>query len=185
MIFSKFLYDTGARLNEAQRLEWTDINEKKNQVTVKASKNGKSRILDVSENLIQLLKSLHKKSDLVFVNYSGNRSASFHNRVVKLARKYNNPRLKKISLHTFRHCKALREYHKTRDVLYVMAVLGHRDINTTYGYVEIYNQIYKPQQQVKYMSRIASTKEERCELINNDWQLVGKDGEDWYFKKPE
>jgi hypothetical protein len=39
----------------------------------------------------------------------------------------------------------------------------------------------KPQQQVKYVSSIASTKEERCELIKNDWQLLEKDGEAWYF----
>jgi len=32
---------------------------------------------------------------------------------------------------------------------------------------------------------VASTKEERCELINDDWMFVEKDREDWYFKKPE
>jgi integrase len=42
MIFVKLLYETGARLNEAQRLEWTDLNPERNQVTVKASKNGDS-----------------------------------------------------------------------------------------------------------------------------------------------
>ena len=60
-----------------------------------------------------------------------------------------------------------------------------RNINTTYRYVRLYNQIYKHQQSVKFITKVASTKEERCELINDDWMFVEKDGEDWYFKKPE
>jgi hypothetical protein len=34
-------------------------------------------------------------------------------------------------------------------------------------------------------SAIADTKEERCNLINDGWDLVEKDVEDWYCKKPE
>ena len=66
-----------------------------------------------------------------------------------------------------------------------MGILGHRNINTTYRYVRLYNQIYKHQQQVKFVTKIASTKEERCNLINDGWDLVEKAGEDWYFRKPE
>jgi integrase len=87
-------------------------------------------------------------------------------------------------MHTFRHCKALREYHKTRDILHVMAILGHRSINTTYRYVRLCTQIYKPKQKIKYVTKIASNKEERIELINDNWELVEKDGEDWYFRQP-
>ena len=105
--------------------------------------------------------------------------------MVTLAKKHDNPRFLKIHLHTFRHCKALREYHKTRDILHVMGILGHRNINTTYRYVRLYNQIYKHQQHVKFVTKVASTKEERCDLINDGWDLVEKDGEDCYFKKPE
>ncbi len=79
----------------------------------------------------------------------------------------------------------MEEYHKTRDILHVMGILGHRNINTTYRYVRLYNQIYKHQQSFKFLTKVASTKEERCDLINDGWDLVEKEGEDWYFKKPE
>ena len=103
----------------------------------------------------------------------------------RLAKIHNNPRFTKIHLHTFRHCKALREYYKTRDILHVMGVLGHRNINTTYRYIRLYNQIYKPQIMDKYVTKIATNKEERIDFINDGWELVEKDGEDWYFRKPE
>ena len=184
VIYSKFLYESGARDNEASRLEWTDLDIERGQTTVKSSKNGESRIVSISDDLMNLLFSLPKTQKTAFVN-SGKRTAAFHNRMQTLAEKHNNPRFLKIHLHTFRHCKALREYHKTRDILHVMGILGHRNINTTYRYVRLYNQIYTHQQKVKFITKIGSTKEERCELIKGGWDLVEKDGDDWYFKKSE
>lgn len=60
----------------------------------------------------------------------------------KLARDNNNQRLKLIHYHTFRHAKALREYDKTRSILHVKKVLGHKSIMTTQRYVELYTEIY-------------------------------------------
>ena len=85
-------------------------------------------------------------------------------------------------LHTFRHCKALREYHKTKDILHVMYVLGHKSLLTTQRYVGLYKQVYNSIQTNRFITKIASTKKERCELINDGWILVSKDGDDWYFK---
>jgi len=79
----------------------------------------------------------------------------------------------------------LREYHKTRDILHVMTILGHRKIDTTYRYVRLYNQIYKPKQANKFITKIASTKEERIALKNDGWTCWEKDGNDWYFSKPK
>ena len=113
------------------------------------------------------------------------RSSAFHNRMIRLAKIHNNPRMANIHHHTFRNCKALQEYHKTRDILHVITVLGHRKIETTYRYVRLYNQIYKPQQPNKFITKIASTKEERIDLMNDSWILIEKDGEEWYFRKPK
>jgi hypothetical protein len=37
---------------------------------------------------------------------------------------------------------------------------------------------FPQKQKVQYVTKIAATKEERIELINNNWELVDKDGED-------
>jgi len=47
-----------------------------------------------------------------------------------MAHKLQNPRLKEITFHTFRHWKATTEYAKTKDLLHVMKLLGHKDIKT-------------------------------------------------------
>jgi integrase len=186
VIYSKFLYETGARANEAQRVEWTDLNTEKSQVTIKASKHGKSRIVEISDELMKLLFSLPKDRETVFrLRPKNSRSSAFHNRMIRQAKIHDNPRMLKIHLHTFRHCKALREYHKTRDILHVMVILGHKKVETTMVYVRLYNQIYKNQQANKFITKIASTKEERIELKNDGWECWEKDGEDWYFSKPK
>ena len=187
-VFSRFLYETGARSNEAQRLEWTDLDPERNNVTIKASKNGSSRTVEITKELMDLLFSLPKteKQKIVFIKKPSNtRSSSFNCRMKRLAKIRNNPRFTRVHFHTFRHCKALREYHKTRDILHVMDILGHRKIDTTYRYVRLYHQIYKPQQPNQFITKIASNKEERIDLMNDGWSLVDKDGEDWYFKKPK
>jgi len=143
MIFSTLIYETGSRVNEAERLEWTDLNQNLNQVTVKASKNGKSRIVLVSKHLMDMFFSLPKKEETVFPKRAkGSRQVSFRLRVKTLAKIHDNPRFLKIHYHTLRHCKALREYHKTHSMQHVKRILGHKSIETTQRYVELYEELY-------------------------------------------
>ena len=84
---------------------------------------------------------------------------------MKLAEIHNNPRLLEINFHTFRYCKALREYHKTKSMQHVKRILGHRSIMTTQRYVELYEEIYsnKP---VEYICEIATNAQETKKLID-------------------
>jgi len=144
VIFSHFIYETGARVNEAERLEWTDLNREQNNVTVKASKNGKARTIPISQHLISMLFSLPKKGKTVFPKRArGNRQIAFRTRLITLSKIHDNPRLKKIHFHTLRHCKALREYHKTLNMQRVKRILGHKSILTTQRYVELYEELYE------------------------------------------
>jgi len=88
-VFVKFLYETGARSNEAQRLEWDDLDKENNLVSIKASKNGNARTLKISKELTDLLVSLPKRENekTVFRKKSKNsRSLAFHNRMLRLAK---------------------------------------------------------------------------------------------------
>jgi integrase len=157
------------------------------KVSIKASKNGRARILTVTQHLIDRLLCLPKAAKTVFPPRAKNtRRVAFHGRMKTLARIHSNPRFLKIHYHTFRHCKALREYHKTRSILHVKKVLGHRNIMTTQRYVELYTEIYGDLQPQDYTCQVASTIEEAKKLIEAGFEFVSQiDGEHLYRKPKE
>ncbi|MDR0373564.1 MAG: tyrosine-type recombinase/integrase [Nitrososphaerota archaeon] len=55
----------------------------------------------------------------------------------KIAQKLKNERILKIHFHTLRHWKATPEYHKTKDIIHVMKLLGHRNIQDTMLYTHV------------------------------------------------
>ena len=184
MVFSTLLYETGARYNEAERLEWTDIDEERCKITVKASKNGNARTVTVSRQLIATLLSLPRLDETVFPPKAwGTRRAGFRKRLKRLARIHSNPRFLKIHYHTFRHCKALREYHKTRSPLHVKRILGHRSLLTTQRYVDRYVEIYGDLQPEDYVCEVASTVAEAKKLVEAGFEYVCKINEEQLFRK--
>jgi len=53
------------------------------------------------------------------------------------------------------------KYHKTKDILHVMEVLGHRNIKNTL----LYTQLVKVKDEDEYICRVAKTVEQAAELI--------------------
>jgi len=134
MAFTSLLYETGCRTNEAERIQWDDIDYARKKIYIKASKNGNSRFISVSDNLLNMLGRLPRtdKQTYLFPKRGRNtRRASFSKRMKRLARLTNNTRYCKIHFHTFRHAFALRTYHRTKDILHVKTLLGHRSLMTT------------------------------------------------------
>ena len=184
LVFSLLIYETGARVNEAERLEWTDLDAERSKVTIKASKNGNARILTVSKRLINLLLSLPKKEKTVFPKRTKKvRQTTFRRRLLKLVRTHSNPRLAKIHYHTFRHCKALREYHKTKSMQHVKRVLGHKSIMTTQRYVDLYEEIYSDLKPDSYICETASTAKAAKKLIEQGFEYVCEIEGEQLFKK--
>ena len=62
-------------------------------------------------------------------------------------------------LHTLRHWRATMEYHKTKDILHVKQLLGHKNINNTL----IYTQLISFESD-EYHVKTAKTLQEACEL---------------------
>jgi integrase len=173
VIFSKFLYETGARINEALRLEWTDLDIERKKATIKSSKHGNSRTITIPKQLLERLFNLPKRNKFVFKQVTANsRTIAFRYRMKKLARIHDNTRFLKIHPHTFRHCKALREYHKTKSMQHVKRVLGHKSIMTTQIYVELYEQIYDNLKPENYTCAVAKTEKERRNLIETGFEWI-------------
>ena len=98
----------------------------------------------------------------------------------RISTKLQNPRLNRISFHTFRHWKATQEYHKTKNILYVMELLGHRDIKTTMFYTHLVD--FHDDQ---YHVAIARTLEEDKNLLAEGWEFVTERDTIKIYRKPK
>jgi len=169
--FLQFLKETGARGGEAANTKWKDVDFERKIVHITPEKGSKARILPISNTLIDMLNRLPKNHDeKIFATFSSLRS-NFHDIRKGVIFKLQNPRLKDIHLHTFRHWKATMEYHKTKDILHVQQILGHRNIECTMIYITLEKALFQNTSE-DYTSRIARTDEELCELVNAGFEYV-------------
>jgi len=88
-----------------------------------------------------------------------------------LARKFANPRLLKVSFTTFRHWRGTIEYHRTKDILYVRKILGHKHIDNTLKYIDMEAMIFKTAND-EFTVKVASSVEEACALLEVGFDYV-------------
>ena len=95
-------------------------------------------------------------------------SRTYQSQRKRAAVKLGNPRLVRITFHTFTHWKATTLYHQTKDILYVMQFLGHRNIQNTL----IYTQLIDFEKEEQYHSATAKTTEQAAQLIEAGFEYV-------------
>ena len=88
----------------------------------------------------------------------------------RIAEKVQNPRLSKIMFKTMRTWKGTMEYHRTKDVLYVMQVLGHKNIKNTLIYIQLEEALFADQ--TDFISKVAKTEVEACVFIDAGFDFV-------------
>ena len=120
-----------------------------------------------SSTILAMLQALPKNSDFIFCGDLTVFRKTFRKYRTRMATKLKNPRFKKITFHTFRHWKASIEYHKTKDILHIMDMLGHRDIKTTL----IYTQLVTFESD-EYNSSTAKTTQEAKELLEAGFEYI-------------
>jgi integrase len=98
------------------------------------------------------------------------------------ARKFNNPRLSKITFTTFRHWKATMEYHETKDILWVMRFLGHSSLKTTLIYIDLETALFRDNDE-GFITKVATTVEEACGLLEVGFEHVCEMNGKTIFKK--
>jgi len=91
----------------------------------------------------------------------------------QVALKLSNPRLKKITLKTFRHWKATMEYHRTKDILFVKQLLGHKSIKNTL----IYTHLVDFGEEDNFTVKIATTLDEFTALLESGFEYVSDYGD--------
>jgi integrase len=165
--FLQLLKETGMRCGEACELQWIDLDLVNKSVRITPEKGSDARILRMSSKLIDMLNGLPKNSQSVFNAIADSMRKSYQLQRKRIAAKLQNPRLLQITFHTFRHWKATMEYHKTRDILHVMQMLGHRNIKNTLLYTQLVD--FKDDE---YVARVASSEKTVCELVEAGFEYV-------------
>ena len=176
--FLQLLKETGARCGEACKLRWIDIDTENPSVGITPEKGSNPRILRISPKLTSMLNALPKNGQNLFPINTDVMRKSYQRQRRLIAYKMQNPRLMQISFHTLRHFKATMEYHKTKDILHVMQVLGHRNINNTLVYTHLVNF-----QEDDYTAKVAHSEKEVCQLIEAGYEYVCEYGDTRIFRK--
>jgi integrase len=173
------LKETGMRIGEAWNLKWIDIDTVNSTISITPEKGSHARMFKVSNKLLAMINKMPKKSDKIFGTYElrGYRG-SFVNQRKRTAHKLQNPRINQITFHTFRHWKATMEYHKTKDILHVMRLLGHKNIKNTL----IYTQLVTFQND-DYTCKVAASIKEAAELIEAGYEYVCEMDSQKLFRK--
>jgi len=165
--FLQLLKETGMRCGEACQLKWTDIDLVNNSVRVTPEKGGNPRNLKISNKLVGMLNAMPKNTDKVFNSNTDVMRRNFTRQRKRIAAKLKNPRINQITFHTFRHWKATMEYHRTKDILHVKELLGHKSINNTL----IYTQLVSFEDD-EFTARVAHSEKEACELVEAGFEYV-------------
>ena len=174
--FLQLLKETAMRAGEAHRLRWTDIDFENGTVRVTPEKGSEPRIFKLSNKLLNMLSSLRTKNrvtdpERIFAKDLRTVRKVFEKQRANIARKLQNPRLRRIHFHTFRHWKATMLYHQTKDILYVMKFLGHRNIKNTLIYIQLEEAIFKEKDD-EFICKVAKTVEEAKVLIEAGFNYV-------------
>jgi integrase len=172
--FLQLLKETGIRCGEAWRIQWDDFDFETNTVRITPEKNSNPRIFHISHKLIGMLQHLQKiygknvfaKPKMPLDNFRDN----YAEQRQRIAKKIQNPRLNKIMFKTMRTWKGTMEYHRTKDVLYVMQVLGHKNIKNTLLYIQLEEALF--QDQTDFVSKVAKTETEACVLIEAGFDFI-------------
>ena len=173
-VFLQLLKETGMRAGEAWNLRWVDLDSERNTVKVVPEKNSKPRQCKVSSRLIAMLNRLPHTCQTIFRNPTIDPIKSmnafirnFERQRKRVATKIDNPRLIQISFKTLRHLKATMEYHRTKDILHVMQLLGHKNIMNTLVYTHLTNF-----ETDDYVCKIAQTIADAKALVEQGFDYV-------------
>jgi integrase len=135
------LKETGIDPGELAAITSKDINKEAKTITLNHPVKGhRPRILPVSQELINRLEPLMKESGRLFDDEQLQRAFLYKRRT--MVRKLSNPRLGNITFTTFRHWFATMAYHRTKDILHVQRLLGHKNIQNMLIYIDLESQLF-------------------------------------------
>lgn len=176
------LKETGIRISEAAKLHWIDLSTEQKTLNITPTKGSNPRILPISTKLIDMINQMPQNRETIFGTHIDQLRTNFSAQRQTTAKKLQNERILRITFHTFRHWKATMEYHKTKDIIHVKTVLGHKNINNTMIYINIENALFLTEND-QWTCKTANNVTEATALIEAGFEYVTEIDGTKLFKK--
>ncbi len=162
--------DTGMRPIELGKLRVKDIDLDNGIIYPVTAKHGASRTLKVKPSTLAMLKKHISEENLGITDNlwdSKKIKQNWSRLKTSVAKKLGQPQLKQIRLYDLRHFAGSMAYYKTKDIIYTMRFLGHKNLKNTLRYVHLVGF-----DNDEYVCKVAGTVDEAKCLIENGFEFV-------------
>ncbi len=132
--FVKFALFTGLRRGEIFNLTWEDVDFEHGLIRLRDPKGGKTESIPISNEAMEILKTLEKSSDYVFPGKGGKQRTNFSGPWHRIRTAAGLPDFR---LHGLRHHFASALVSAGFDLLVVQNLLTHKDAKTTMRYAHL------------------------------------------------
>jgi site-specific recombinase XerD len=163
------LAETGIEAHELVTTQRKDIDAENGIINVQGCKGHNSRSIKLKATTAEMLRTYLTEytTNNPFPN-SKAMSETWRQTRNKLAETLNQPHLKNIPMRNLRHHFATMTYDKTKDILLVKQLLGHKKLETTM----FYTQLVTINTEEEYTCRTATNIKEATELIEAGFQYI-------------
>lgn len=164
------LRDSGMRPVELGNLKVKDFDLESGDIYPTTAKHGSGRILRIKKETLAMLKRYISEHNLTPMDtlWNNKRVKQNWSRLkTSVAQKLGEPQLLQIRLYDLRHFAGSMTYYKTKDIIYTMRFLGHKNIKNTLRYVHLIDF-----NKDDYHVSVAKTVDDACKLIEQGFEYV-------------
>jgi integrase len=133
--FVKFALLTGVRRGEMFKLTWEDVDFERGLIRLREPKKGKTENLPVSDEALEILRTLEAVSAYVFPGKNGKQRTNFNGPWRRIREAAGLP--EDFRFHGLRHHFASTLVSAGYDLLVVQRLLTHKDAKTTQRYAHL------------------------------------------------
>jgi integrase/recombinase XerD len=132
-------YSVGLRVSEITNLKIEDIDSKRMLIYIKNAKGRKDRIVPLSQNVLELLRSYYKQYQPKEYLFNGQNSLQYSiGSCQKIYKKYID---QNSSIHTLRHSSFTNLLENGTDLRIIQKLAGHTSSKTTEIYTHVSNKV--------------------------------------------
>ena len=134
------IYSCGLRVSELINIKINDIDNNRMVIHIKKAKGNKDRQVQLTNQLLELLRKYYKKylpvNYLIVGQNGGKYSTTSIQKIIKNS-SFKAGINKKVTPHTLRHSFATHLLENGTDMRFIQKILGHSDIKTTQIYTHV------------------------------------------------